>query len=198
MKYSGRILLIVLLASLAVMVAKSVPTPTSSVETEPIAEGAYDRNDCKPNPCVRGTCTDLISSFHCDCPPGYTGTRCELVRGTLRIYARYGSGLPDRDGWFAGNSDPYVKVTAYRRSGSPITHTTSHDQGDESPEWYEWLYFGNDYWTHFTVKVYDRDVGSDDSLSGTTTYYLNDHITRTNVRNNCDSGYIIFDYYYQP
>ena len=146
MKYSGRILLVVLFASLAVMVAKSVPTP---------------------------------------------------VTGTLKIYVRNGVGLPDRDGLHAGNSDPYVKVTAYRQSGDPVTLNTDHDQGDESPEWYEWLNFGNDYWTHFTVNVYDRDVGGDDSLSGMSTYNLNGYITGTYVTMNCDSGYITFDYYFQ-
>lgn len=120
------------------------------------------------------------------------------MRGRLRIYARYGSGLPDRDGWLAGDSDPYVKVTAYRQSGGSSTLRTGHDQGDESPEWYQWLDFGVDSWIRFAVKVYDRDPGSDDSLSSTTTYYLNGHVSRTNVRKNCDSGYIIFDYQYQP
>lgn len=157
-----------------------------------------DGNECSPNPCVRGTCTDLISSYRCNCPSGYSGTRCEERRGRLRIYARYGSGLPDRDGWGAGDSDPYVKVTAYRLSGGTTTLRTRHDQGDESPEWNQWLDFGVDSWTRFTVRVYDADVGSDDSLSSTSTYYLNNHISRTYVRKNCDSGYIYFDYHFQP
>ena len=34
------------------------------------------------------------------------------VPGILKVYVKYGRRLPDRDGWFAGNSDPYVRVTA--------------------------------------------------------------------------------------
>ncbi len=124
--------------------------------------------------------------------PGYVTT------GRLRIYARYGSGLPDRDGWFAGDSDPYVRVIAYNHNGYSRSLRTRDDRGDESPEWYQWLDFGVNSWTRFTVKVYDEDVGSDDSLSSTTTYNLNAHTTRTYVRKDCDSGYIYFDYYFQP
>ena len=157
----------------------------------------HDGNECSPNPCVRGTCTDLISDYRCNCPSGYGGKRCELTRGRLRIYARYGSGLPDRDGWLAGDSDPYVRVIAYSSSGSTTSLRTADDRGDESPEWNQWLDFGVDNWSRFTVQVYDEDVGSDDSLSSVTTYYLSSLTTRTYVRKNCDSGYIYFDYYYQ-
>lgn len=34
------------------------------------------------------------------------------VPGILKVYVKYGRGLPDRDGLFAGDSDPYVKVKA--------------------------------------------------------------------------------------
>ena len=157
-----------------------------------------DGNECSPNPCVRGTCTDLISDYRCNCPSGYGGKRCELARGRLRIFARDGSGLPDRDGWFNGNSDPYVRVIAYTSSGTSMSLRTADDAGDHSPEWNQWLEFGVDNWSRFTVQVYDEDSGSDDSLSDVSTYYLYSHITRTYVRKNCDSGYIYFDYYFQP
>ena len=157
-----------------------------------------DGNECSPNPCMRGTCSDLISDYRCNCPSGYAGRRCELISGRLRIYARYGSGLPDRDGWLAGDSDPYVRVIAYSSSGSTRSLRTGDDRGDQSPEWNQWLDFGVDSWSRFTVQVYDEDTGSDDSLSSVSTYYLSSHITRTYVRKNCDSGYIYFDYYFQP
>ena len=157
-----------------------------------------DRNDCSPNPCVRGTCTDLFNAFRCNCPSGYTGTTCDTISGRLRIYARYGSGLPDRDGWLAGDSDPYVRVIAYDHDGNSKSLRTADDHGDESPEWYQYLDFGVDTWIRFTVQVFDEDVGRDDSLSSTTSYFLYSHITRTNVRKTCDSGYIYFNYYFQP
>ena len=93
-----------------------------------------DGNECSPNPCMRGTCTDFISDYRCNCPSGYGGKRCELARGRLRIFARYGSGLPDRDGWLAGDSDPYVRVIAYTSGGGSRSLRTGEDRGDESPE----------------------------------------------------------------
>ena len=80
--------------------------------------------------------------------------------------------LPDRDGWFNGDSDPYVRVIAYNSSGSPRSLRTGDDAGNESPEWNQWLDFGVDSWSRFTVQVYDEDSGSDDSLSSVSTYYL--------------------------
>ena len=36
-----------------------------------------DVDDCKPNPCLNGaTCTDLVGTFTCACPPGWEGTLC--------------------------------------------------------------------------------------------------------------------------
>ena len=116
-----------------------------------------------------------------------------MVTGRLRLYVRYGSDLPDED-WFAGDSDPYVKVVAYDSDGNSRSRQTSYKQGDESPTWNQWLTFGTDTWTNFSVKVYDSDIGSDDSLSSWVPYNLNSHISRNNVRMYCNRGYIIFDY----
>lgn len=37
-----------------------------------------DVNECQSAPCRNGgICRDLINSYRCDCPIGYTGTNCE-------------------------------------------------------------------------------------------------------------------------
>ena len=81
-------------------------------------------------------------------------------------------------------------------SGNSVRKTTSVDQGDESPEWNQWIHFGTDTWKQFKVKVYDSDLNSDDSLSSQQTWYLSSLTSRTFVRHNCHSGYVYFDYYF--
>ena len=36
-----------------------------------------DVDDCQPNPCVHGTCTDGVNSHTCQCTPGYRGDNCD-------------------------------------------------------------------------------------------------------------------------
>ena len=120
-----------------------------------------------------------------------------MRNGRLRLYVRYGINLPDKDGWFAGDSDPYVNVAAYDSDGNSISLRTSTDSGDESPSWYEWLDFGRDTWTSFNIKVYDSDVGTDDTLSTRVDYDLDSFTSRSYVRMDCYSGYIVFDYEFQ-
>ena len=117
--------------------------------------------------------------------------------GRLQFYARYGDGLQDRDGAW-NDSDPYVEVVAYDHNGHSVRHTTSYRQGDSSPVWHQNLDFGTRQWTRFVVRVWDSDNNADDSLSAPTTYYLSSHTSRTNVRMNCNTGYILFDYHFQP
>ena len=35
-----------------------------------------DINDCDPNPCTHGSCTDGVNSYTCACDPGYSGVDC--------------------------------------------------------------------------------------------------------------------------
>jgi len=37
---------------------------------------AEDVDECQPNPCVHGTCTDGVNSYTCQCSPGYRGDNC--------------------------------------------------------------------------------------------------------------------------
>lgn len=41
---------------------------------------SLDTNEClELNPCANGgTCTNLIGSFYCLCPPGFEGETCEI------------------------------------------------------------------------------------------------------------------------
>ena len=35
-------------------------------------------NDCVPNPCVHGSCTDLLKDYTCSCNDDYTGKNCSI------------------------------------------------------------------------------------------------------------------------
>ena len=35
-----------------------------------------DINECRPDPCVHGNCTDLINDYLCSCDPGYIAKNC--------------------------------------------------------------------------------------------------------------------------
>ena len=34
-------------------------------------------NECRPSPCVHGSCNDLIDDYHCVCSPGWEGKNCD-------------------------------------------------------------------------------------------------------------------------
>ena len=158
-----------------------------------------DGNDCSPNPCQNGgTCYDGCVSYTCHCTGPYTGSQCQDFLGDLEVHARYGRGLPDKDGFGGGDSDPYMEVIAYDNYGRSVRRTTSTDRGDESPEWNQNLDFGTRAWKRFTVRVWDKDIGRDDALSSTRTVYLpSTNVPRSNVRHNAYSGYFEFDYWFQ-
>ena len=60
----------------------------------------------------------------------------------LRIYARNGRNVPDRDGWWVGASDPYVVFVAYDLYGGYATLRTSKVQDNNNPVWNQWPDFG--------------------------------------------------------
>ena len=159
-----------------------------------------DGNQCSPSPCENGgTCRDLTCDYECRCPSLYLGQDCATRRqGDLRIYAIGGSGLRDTDGWFAGDSDPYLRVIAYDSTGYSRGLNTRTDDGDESPTWNQSLYFGTRSWVRIAVRIYDEDTGSDDSLSNWETFYLESFpISGELEQHNGYSGYITFLIYFQ-
>ena len=139
-----------------------------------------DGKECGPNRCVRGTCTDLISDYRCNCPSGYGGKRCEsrvgIISGRLRIYARYGTEVPA-----VIEIVDYLLAIVIHMSESQliaaeeaqrVCRQVSVYTNDGSPEWNQWLDFGVDRWTRLTVQVYDEDGTHDSSLSSLSTYHL--------------------------
>ena len=152
-----------------------------------------DGVECGSNPCQNGaTCIEGIALYTCNCRSGYSGTDCEHRTGRLRIYARYGRNLPDRDGIW-NKSDPYVEFIAVDSNGNTVRRTTSEKGGTHNPTWNQWIDFGTNTWKTFKMKVYDDDINSDDSLSSQQTRWLS-RGSHTSLRHNCYSGYVIFDY----
>ena len=45
----------------------------------------FDGDSCDPDPCVNGTCTDLVLDYRCDCDPGFSGINCssKSLRGII-------------------------------------------------------------------------------------------------------------------
>ena len=145
-------------------------------------------------PCQNGgSCVGSPTSYSCSCPSGWVGSTCGTRRAYLKFYVRYGTGLPDEDPWF-NDSDPYTKIVCYDTGGNSVTKTTSTDQGDESPTWNQWLYFGTDTWSYCNMKVYDEDYNSDDSLSNWERVTIYAGSCRTYRTHYCHSGYIKYDY----
>ncbi len=62
---------------------------------------------------------------------------------------------------------------------------------------YQWLDFGTRVWTKFTAKVWDRDIGSDDSLSSTHTWYVYSGAHPGQGILWSSGGRVNFDYYYE-
>ena len=106
---------------------------------------------------------------------------------------RYGQDQPDEDGLW-NDSDPYVEVIAYNSEGTSVRRVTSSKGGDQSHDWNEHLFFDSDAWKTFDVRVWDSDSNADDPLSRQWTWTVQP-LSHFNIRLDCYSGYIIFDYH---
>ena len=157
---------------------------------------APDRNDCKSNSCIHGTCIDQFFAYSCNCPQGYSGLHCEITQGLLLVYIRHGHGLPNN----RGANNAFALVEAYNHDSSlPTTLTTQIVQKSNDPHWNEWLDFGESSWSRLSVAIYDqRGKYHKVLLSNTTYYYFPTHDSKSNVRKPCYTGYIELDYSFLP
>ena len=145
--------------------------------------------------CTNPSCSGYLWLDYYLCPNGWSGDNCAHRWANLRFYIRFGRNLPDRDGWW-NDSDPYVEVIAYNSEGTSVRKITSTKNGDQSPDWNQNLYFGNDAWKRFKIKVWDSDWNADDALSNQQIVTINSG-SHTHLTHNCHSGYIKYDYYFQ-
>ena len=122
-----------------------------------------------------------------------------LNQRTLEVTVMYGRNIPDRDRLCGtGESDPYVRVTAYKCDGERKIETTTKI-GDKDPDWNETLIFGQDIWTKFVVSVWDADFVFDDRLSDdyTVSILTTGSISSSFTVYTNDGGYVELSYTYR-
>jgi len=81
-----------------------------------------DVDDCQPNPCVHGTCTDGVNSHTCQCTPGYRGDNCDEGLNSVDEFLETVSASADlcKQGQ---NSDDWILIQ--RRKGKPTIFETA-------------------------------------------------------------------------
>ena len=143
-----------------------------------------------------GTC---LSDGVCDCPINYGGPQCEYVRGHLRVYARRGKKFMNKDGK-EGNSDVFLEVTAFDHHGGNKKLYTKVIYDNANPVWNEWLDFGENEWSWFSVQAFDEDAAENEWLSSAQTYTLLTHSSskKLNIRAYGYNGVVVFDYIFEP
>ena len=86
----------------------------------------------------------------------------------------YAINLADKDGWTAGQSDPYMEVVATDVTGKTEKRTTPVRGGTSHPEWNDNLVFTKRIWEKMTVRILDYDGANrdPDQLCPTQTIYF--------------------------
>ena len=83
-------------------------------------------------------------------------TEQALRRAKLKVKGN-GSYLADLDGWTAGQSDPYMEVTATDVDGYTETKSTPVIGGTNNPYWNDYLVFSKRTWEEVKVRILDYD-----------------------------------------
>ena len=123
------------------------------------------------------------------------------IPGILKVYEKYDRGLPDCDGWFAGDSDSYIRVTAVDDRSQQTTQRTQYIQGNENPNWYRWLDFGGRIsWQYFEMSTWDDDWFFDDRMFDDQAFTVSSgyHSNIQHCQDSSCSARVVFDYHLIP
>jgi Ca2+-dependent lipid-binding protein len=83
-------------------------------------------------------------------------TKQVSVAGFLKVKGK-ATNLEDRDGWTAGQSDPYMKIVAEDVRGRMHTKKTPVRHNTNNAFWYDYVEFLYNTWTKVTVSLWDYD-----------------------------------------
>ena len=121
-----------------------------------------------------------------------TEERC-LMNAKLKIRGR-ASNLADLDWGAAGQSDPYLQVTAEDKYGVTETQKSKHRGGTNNPNWNDYIVFSQRIWSKISVSIFDYDGGAgrkDDRLCPEQVFDL--ATTGDSITFNCHPGSATID-----
>ena len=116
----------------------------------------------------------------------------QIESATLKLKG-YGIDLEDLDGWTAGQSDPYMEVTATDFREHSETKKTPTRGGTNNPRWDDYLVFSKRQWKWIRIKVFDDDgAGREpDELCPTAYYNIYNNFEGTEEFSfNCYKGHV--------
>ena len=121
-----------------------------------------------------------------------------LTTGKLKVKG-YATSLPDYDDWTAGNSDPYMEVTATAVDGYTEKKSTPVRGGTNNPTWDDYLVFPDKTWEEVKVDIFDWDGAGRDPdrlcpLIRITRYSLEN---KSYVISDCYSGRAVIEYTFE-
>ena len=132
---------------------------------------------------------------------GYGGPLCEFPRGTLRIFAHNAQNLVNKDSG-AAKSDAFLEIQAYDHHGGIARQYTNIINNDLNSVWNEWVEFGVNEWSWFTIKAWDEDTTTMSGLSQVLMHLSSPIICfcsrATKLMKALGEGVIIFDYFFEP
>ena len=96
--------------------------------------------------CTNTSCSGYLWLDYYLCPNGWGGDNCAHRWGNLRFFVRYGRGI-------FGPLKRRVEIIAYNSEGTSVRRITLSKDGAQSPDWNENLYFGQDAWKIFQIRV---------------------------------------------